>query len=163
MPEQVEEFDQGIKGLQDGSIPMEQTIYSQYPGMEQIPIGMLHTTPWAAMGMAGFGHIGSIAKVGYPQGAAISPLLSTLMLRHLKVKPEWELIMYADDGIIYSEEPIDEREVEDMFRDLGLELNRAKSREVQGDLKFLGLRLNEKGLWSETRSGTKMLMDGQTQ
>lgn len=86
MPEEVEEFDQGIKGLQDGSIPMSQTIYSQAPGLEGIPIGILNATPWSAMGMAGFGNIGQIAKVGFPQGAAISPLLSTLMLRHLKLR-----------------------------------------------------------------------------
>lgn len=54
--------------------------------------------------------------------------------------------MYADDGIIYSENPIDEREVEDMFRELGLEISREKSKHVQGDLKFLGLRLNSEGL-----------------
>jgi len=45
-----------------------------------------------------------------------------------------------------------------MFSELRLELSEEKSGPVTGDLKFLGIRINQEGLWSETRSGTKVLL-----
>jgi hypothetical protein len=51
---------------------------------------------------------------GFPQGASISPFLSVLSLTALRPKFA-DIIMYADDGIFYSDEPFEEQDIVDLF------------------------------------------------
>lgn len=83
---------------------------------------------------------------GFPQGAAISPLLSTQYLRFLVLPKGVFLIMYADDGILYSNREITMEEVVEIFKSLDLEVNIEKSGPVKGSLRFLGIRLDQSGL-----------------
>jgi len=103
--------------------------------------------------------------VGLPQGASISTILSLVWLK------EWEerlakrgvkLLMYADDGFLYSDEP---------FRVSGpkaIKINTEKSHWVKKDnlilkeeIKFLGVNYNLKtGILSgNTRSGKHLVED----
>jgi retron-type reverse transcriptase len=45
------------------------------------------------------------ASRGVPQGGPISPLLSLLCLEELFNRKEFETLMYADDGLFYSNNP----------------------------------------------------------
>jgi len=102
---------------------------------------------------------------GFPQGAAISPLLSILSIRHMQEilrketgDPALRLVMYADDGVIYSHRPLSYEVVNRAFQERGLEVEPDKSKEVVDELKFLGFRLSPQGFQSETRNGVKMLI-----
>lgn len=102
---------------------------------------------------------------GFPQGAAISPLLSILSIREMEEILRREigdrhlkLIMYADDGIIMSNEPITFEKVSAAFQERGLTVEPDKSREITDELQFLGFRLSPQGFQSNTRSGVKMLL-----
>jgi len=102
---------------------------------------------------------------GFPQGAAISPLLSILSIREMEEILRREigdrhlkLIMYADDGIIMSNEPITFEKVSAAFQERGLTVEPEKSREITDELQFLGFRLSPQGFQSNTRSGVKMLL-----
>lgn len=61
---------------------------------------------------------------GFPQGVAYSAFLSVLYLRGLKLLPS--LLMYADDGLLYSNEPFDEDKFRSELSLLGLELSESK-------------------------------------
>lgn len=109
---------------------------------------------------------------GVPQGANTSPLLAISFLGELH---KWakrkghELIMYADDGIIYSDQPIDAEDLFDNFyiSALGIEFNREKSHSIREDgiwlrrVKFLGLAYDPwtDKLYSETRNGAHLEFD----
>lgn len=69
-----------------------------------------------------------------------------------------KLIMYADDGIIMSNEPITFEKVSAAFQERGLTVEPEKSREITDELQFLGFRLSPQGFQSNTRSGVKMLL-----
>lgn len=56
---------------------------------------------------------------GLPQGSPTSPLLSTFMLKNLFSK--YEMIMYADDGLIFNTERIN---LSDDY--IGIEENKEK-------------------------------------
>nr|ABL63816.1 putative retron-type reverse transcriptase [Neurospora intermedia] len=96
---------------------------------------------------------------GLPQGAAISPVLSLLALvdwRRKLLDQGIGLLMYADDGILYSNEPFTE------FPPDGFEIAQEKSGWVKRNgswekdsQKFLGVRYHHKTdlISGETRSG----------
>jgi len=102
----------------------------------------------------------SLRYKGFPQGAAMSAFLSVLYLRDIKLPKGANLIMYADDGLIYSDEPFNWVEFQDELKALSLDLNMSKCRWVKRhgdwlhDLKFLGLILTREAaeLRSETRA-----------
>lgn len=73
---------------------------------------------------------------GFPQGAAISPLLSILLLitpNTHKLPAGSHILMYADDGLIYSDTPFDEKEIERFFQGFGIKLSAPKSHWVRKD------------------------------
>lgn len=64
---------------------------------------------------------------GFPQGANLSPFLSILSL-NIREQPGFaNLLMYADDGMFYSDEPFTEDDVVNHFRALGQEVALEKS------------------------------------
>jgi len=90
----------------------------------EIYFGSLDTkTPvrWASLPQSSeYGNYGR--TYGFPQGANISPLMSILLLATkplptralagpLSTRKRWELLMYADDGMVYSQEPFKIEEV----------------------------------------------------
>jgi len=70
---------------------------------------------------------------GLPQGAPMSAFLSVLLLRNLVLKDGNELLMYADDGIIYGSNPIDTEDFASQLKEIGIELSRDKCRNVKED------------------------------
>jgi retron-type reverse transcriptase len=105
---------------------------------------------------------------GLPQGLPTSPILTITALEHLFVKKcNWNLVMYADDGLIYGNgEPPSEKEILENLSSprWGIEINREKSRfaKLPGqeiDLKFLGMRLKGDTLSAETREGSVLKYD----
>lgn len=115
----------------------------------------------------------SPAPVGVPQGANTSPILAILALRELYEVVEMcglKMVMYADDGIIYSNEPFDPEMIvqDEGIRSVGINFNMEKSHWVKSDgiwernLKFLGLTYFHEvdKLGGTTRnSSTPMLFD----
>jgi hypothetical protein len=104
---------------------------------------------------------------GFPQGANLSPFLSILSL-NIRGQPTFaRLLMYADDGIFYSDEPFTEEQVVEHFRALGQEVALDKSGWIcQGgvatkDIKFLGMEYSyEHDEWSSnTRAGKRLIFD----
>jgi hypothetical protein len=107
---------------------------------------------------------------GVPQGANTSPLLAILVLTKLDElvkKAGHKLLMYADDGIIYSDSPIDIKGIFQGLRNVGITLNEKKSfiLKDQGkwvrELKFLGLLYDPLSdhLMSHTRNGARMIFE----
>jgi hypothetical protein len=73
---------------------------------------------------------------GVPQGGNTSPLLAILALLPLfdRVKElGHKIVMYADDGIIYSDKPINLENIfnDDSIRDTGVEVNLNKSHSIK--------------------------------
>lgn len=65
---------------------------------------------------------------GFPQGANISPFLSILKLLE-DGDPEFaRLVMYADDGIFYSDKKFEVSDVEEFFLGNGIEIAPEKSK-----------------------------------
>jgi len=106
-------------------------------------------------------------EVGVPQGGNFSPLLAILCLGPMFLKGD--TVMYADDGMIFTNEPIEDilEQTEDMEK-MGLKINKEKSRVIKQDFKyqsedfkFLGLRYNPttRKLISETRNGAELEFD----
>jgi len=99
-----------------------------------------------------------VKTTGFPQGANLSPLLSILLLAQTS-KPKFaDILMYADDGIFYSDNEFSEEDVCEFFETLGLSLSREKSAWVKKSvwlkpLKFLGLEYKEGSLFANTRRG----------
>lgn len=106
-------------------------------------------------------------EVGVPQGGNFSPLLAILCLKPMFDKGD--TVMYADDGLIFTNEPIESilEQTEDMEK-MGIKINVGKSKVIKKDgeylvedFKFLGLRYNPKTrkLISETRNGAELEFD----
>jgi len=107
---------------------------------------------------------------GVPQGSPMSPFLSTLVIEEYlfkEVKSQGhELLMYADDGMIFSEQGINFKPSKETI-EAGMEFNLEKSWKVKEDgkwlrkLKFLGLVYDgNKNTWrADTRKGSKLLFD----
>jgi hypothetical protein len=64
---------------------------------------------------------------GFPQGANISPFLSICLLNLLNGPAFGNILMYADDGLIYSSKKFDASEVSRMFEGIGIEVSPEKS------------------------------------
>lgn len=67
---------------------------------------------------------------GFPQGSATSPLLSILLLATPNSKPlppHCKILMYADDGIIYSDQEFHSDDVREYFQGFGIEISEEKS------------------------------------
>lgn len=65
--------------------------------------------------------------VGFPQGANFSPFLSILSLGSLK--PYFaDILMYADDGLIFSDSEFSEKQVSLFFEKMGLVIAPSKSK-----------------------------------
>lgn len=101
---------------------------------------------------------------GVPQGSPISPLLSLLALEETLFREfPGQVIMYADDGVLYGDE-LDDKQIQDKLSNLnhGISINWSKSGWVKKNnewvkpLKFLGLKYDGKILESETRSGRNL-------
>lgn len=104
---------------------------------------------------------------GFPQGVNFSPFLSIISLV-IGGDPKFAtLLMYADDGLFYSQRKFSAKDVEGFFTGLGLSIQPAKSGWVRENykwikpLKFLGLvyKPETDELWSDTRSGVAMKFD----
>lgn len=111
----------------------------------------------------------ALSGKGVPQGLGTSPLLSTFMT-DVYLSPlgkEGNLIMYMDDGLLFSEDNITAKfnELKERLSTLGLEVAPEKCKiirengEWKSDTKFLGLKYlwQTRQLMSDTRSGTKQL------
>jgi hypothetical protein len=64
---------------------------------------------------------------GFPQGANIPPFLSILQLTMAGEPKFAQLVMYADDGLFYSDAPFTEQDVVDHFAGIGIEVSLEKS------------------------------------
>lgn len=79
-------------------------------------------------------------KMGLPQGWSLSPILAVTTIHHAISK--WNVVMYADDGIIFSDTPMREgppKSEKDRLRAFGIEFAMEKSRPVDGRFQFLGV------------------------
>lgn len=112
-------------------------------------------------------------EIGVPQGAATSCGLSTLAISNLTEKSQFEsllpnvkaeVVMYADDGIIFLDDDKDLESVLLLFKSSGVEVNLEKSRWVKRDgkwlnvLKFCGIvydGINER-IKASTRKGATL-------
>jgi hypothetical protein len=105
---------------------------------------------------------------GLPQGLPTSPILTVAALEECFIKKcPWNILMYADDGIIFGNgEPPSEEEIQKTLNNekYGIELNMEKSRfaklpDEEINLKFLGMRLKGDSLSAETREGSVLKYD----
>jgi len=109
---------------------------------------------------------GAIAPlaIGVPQGFGASPLLATIALNPIYSKWKNHLLMYMDDGILYSDSAIDIQDFKDDLEKLGITLSERKSKYVKyngfwvSKLKFLGLEYNpyKNELKGKTRNGSEV-------
>lgn len=67
-------------------------------------------------------------RKGFPQGASISAFLSIMLLSMVHPPRGVKLLMYADDGLLYSNEKFDPIEFEKELDSLGLKLAHNKCR-----------------------------------
>lgn len=103
---------------------------------------------------------------GIPQGAATSPLLSSLVTQGCLFPYIEGLIMYADDGVIFSDSPIELPELPSM-REAYVSWNHSKTEVIKENgiwkkpLKFLGLEYDGtiNKLRAKTRKGSTLLYD----
>lgn len=102
---------------------------------------------------------------GFPQGGNVSPFLSIIQLA-MKGSPKFaDLLMYADDGLFYSNKKFTEEDVVGWFEDLGLPLSMDKSGWVKSNnnwlkpLKFLGMQFDGVAFRAATRKGATLLYD----
>jgi len=104
---------------------------------------------------------------GFPQGANISPFLSQFQLSLKGFRPGFaEILMYADDGLFYSDSKFTIGQACLWFQELGCQVAGAKSGWVRNEewvkpLRFLGLEYDgiSNQLRSQTRSGRSLLFD----
>lgn len=116
--------------------------------------------------------ISNVKEKGVPQGAATSCGLSVLALSHItdpgslgnSTGFEANIVMYADDGIIFLNREQDLDPILNQFEKAGVTVNEEKSGWIkkrgrwQRDIKFLGIRYSgEKGtIHAETRKGATL-------
>lgn len=98
--------------------------------------------------LAHFTDIRRMGETGFPQGAAYSPLVSVMYLRDLGDKMKLlghKLIMYADDGVVFTNDPIAcQDDLKRLLSELWLELAEDKCKASPVDdlnLSFLGVKL----------------------
>lgn len=106
---------------------------------------------------------------GFPQGANVSPFLSVCLLNLLRLPRDCNIIMYADDGLIYSDRDFGVASIEAAFEAIGQSLALEKSGWVKRSggwltaLKFLGLRYEGRVkppvLEASTRNGASLRYD----
>lgn len=103
---------------------------------------------------------------GVHQGAPCSPLIATLALERTILKDK-DAIMYADDGLIFSNEEFDPVKEFEAYKRHGIHLALSKSKFIKekgvwkSPLKFLGLVYDgaQDVFYSDTRKGAKLLFD----
>lgn len=102
---------------------------------------------------------------GLPQGWALSPMLTNLVLKDVLERSK-EKVLYLDDGLIAGEKPED-LEVEEMIERLnekGLSLSNEKTSWIKVDgvwrkpLKFLGTEYDGETWKAATRAGGKIVL-----
>jgi hypothetical protein len=84
---------------------------------------------------------------GVPQGAPTSPFLSILLLNDVckDDNQDYKIIRYADDGLIFSNKPMELKETTEM-REAGIEYAKEKCRTIVDNgkqlapMKFLGVK-----------------------
>jgi hypothetical protein len=69
----------------------------------------------------------SYLPTGFPQGANISPFLSIIQLAMRGTPKFADILMYADDGLIYAKKKFDAIQVQEFFKELGLNIAPEKS------------------------------------
>jgi len=115
---------------------------------------------------------GLLQPSGFTQGSPLSPFLSSVasLTRWVLPLPSGvSKLMYADDGLLYGSSS-DESSLLSHLESTGIPVNKEKSGYIKKDgkwlkpLKFLGLVYdgNEDVLYSETRSGNRLLYDKQS-
>lgn len=120
---------------------------------------------WALLASYGHGMFYTMLQ-GVPQGAPTSPFLSILLLDWIcKDKDQdYKIVRYADDGVIFSNKPIEILETEEMLS-AGIIYAKQKCKYVKFDdkwvssLKFLGLIYEDEVLKASTRKGSKLIYD----
>jgi hypothetical protein len=101
---------------------------------------------------------------GVPQGAAFSCGLSILCNQYLGNRKDITIINYADDGIIFSENPVDPETTINSKKN-GITYSPEKSSPIKGygvperGLKFVGLTLTSGKLKSTPRNGSMLEID----
>lgn len=112
-------------------------------------------------------------RSGVAQGMPLSPFLSNIVLEDTIFKlfntSHSELLMYADDGLVFCEaEKLTEDQRWFLFgwpQEGGVKVNESKTFKVKINdcwyrpLKFLGLELFQNTLRANTRNGSKLIMD----
>jgi len=106
---------------------------------------------------------------GVPQGSPLSPILSIFTLEDSLMKDP-NVVMYADDGVVFAENITLDSTASLAMDRLGIVINKAKSRLVKKDgkwlhpLKFLGIELYDEGtkLRAKTRKGTTTEFDNES-
>lgn len=100
-----------------------------------------------------------IFKFGLPQGWAISPLLSILVIDLAMKFLKLDVVMYADDGIVFHDGDFDPKTFSKVHS-FGLELSdgykkdgRPKCSEVSEELTFLGIKMHIPSLSFYTSEG----------
>lgn len=126
------------------------------------PIKMSATSAWTNKTLS------RPVQQGLAQGCPTSPFLTGLLLIDL-MKKRGEHLLYADDGLIYSDEPFDPSELMQGsdWSWAGVKVKDSKSKWIKYDgvwltpLKFLGMEYNGVlNQWkSSTRKGESLLMD----
>jgi retron-type reverse transcriptase len=113
----------------------------------------------------------ALADRGVPQGGPISPLVSLLCLDEMFQYASFKTLMYADDGLFYSDNPEAEKEIESVINspvrlNSGSRFSKEKSFWVKkGDwlttLDFLGIRYDgiRGELSANTRKGSQLIYD----
>lgn len=111
---------------------------------------------------------------GVAQGHSLSPLLSVLVIEHavrswLATRKGWptKVLMYADDGLVFSTSPIPIESLKQFWSSWGLFVEDAKSGMVREDwkwvkpVKFLGLVYDPflEKLQAWTRKGSRVVLD----
>lgn len=111
-------------------------------------------------------HIDHHPIIGLPQGAPTSPFLSILVLDWATKKLKGKFVRYADDGLIFSNEPLT-HEINNKMREANIHIAENKSGYVKYEgnwlkvLKFLGITYDgtKDQLAADTRNGSKLIMD----
>lgn len=104
-------------------------------------------------------------SVGFPQGGNVSPFLSVMQLAMHGDPPFASLLMYADDGLFYSDRSFTEEDVISWFGSLEIPVALEKSGWVRSNynwlrpLKFLGMVFDGESFRAATRKGAKLLYD----
>jgi hypothetical protein len=148
-----------------------QSISKQQP--EEIPFEETEEDPYGEFRWHKEPDGRALASRGVPQGGPISPLISLLCLDDLFGKEKFDTLMYADDGLFYSNNPecvgiIDEWVKDKSYMESGVRFAPKKSYWIRKNrwiepLKFLGLTFygTNRTLYASTRKGSRLVFDKQ--